>query len=99
MLQRTKESFVMRSGERAWEWGMGCLVKCISPHGDGKVGSHITLGFCSTFGQTNSSGTSSGGRQVSQGTDISFSFKVVLQSVCNWFSGAPLLLATDNPLL
>ena len=78
---------------------MGCLVECISPQVDGKEGSHITLGFCSTFVQANSLGTSSGERQVSQGADISFSFKVVLQSVCNWFSGAPLLLAIVSPLL
>lgn len=30
---------------------MGCLVESTRPHGDGKVGFHITLGFCSTFGQ------------------------------------------------
>ena len=90
---------MINSGERAWEWGMGWLVECISPHVDGKKGSHITLGFCSTFGQANSSGASSGERQESQGADISFSFKVVLQSVCNWFSGAPLLLAIVSPLL
>ena len=50
---------MINSGERAWEWGMGWLVECISPQVDGKKGSHITLGFCSTFGQANSSGASS----------------------------------------
>ena len=78
---------------------MGCLVESTSPHGDGKVGFHITLGFCSPFGQANSSGNSSGERQISQGTDISFLFKVVFLSSCNWFSGAPPLLANVSPLL
>lgn len=43
----------MSSGEETGNWGMGCLVQSISPRGDGRVSSHMTLGFCSTFGQAN----------------------------------------------
>ena len=89
----------MSSGEETGNWGMGCLVESISPRGDGRVSSHMTLGFCSTFGHANNGGSSSGKRQVSQGADIAFSFKAALQSICNWYSGASPFLAIVIPSL
>ena len=68
----------MSSDKETGNWRMRCLVECLSPHGDGKVNFHMTLSFCSSFGQVKSSGMSSGKTQVSEGAYISCSFMAAL---------------------
>lgn len=80
---------------------MSCCGQCISPCVDGKVGSHLILGFCSISGQANSSETSSGKRQVSQEAGFSCVFRASLQKIYNWSQGlaSPLWAIVSFPVI